>query len=214
MDKPHRFSGTNITVMVVAICLALIATPVAVAASTGSFVNITDPVTATYKARVSAKGSLVVSPRDAVTGYNAKVDSLGRQQVAGTVNTVASGGTQAVAGTVTTRSGLPGLPFAASGGPSVTVPTGKHLVIQTLGLETGVTTGKRVIAWVTYTCGGTSITMYVPLTYLNTNTDDFYGATTEVHLYADPGTTVSIDQFSADGTVYFNPQITVSGYLV
>jgi hypothetical protein len=85
VDKPRRFSGTHITVMVVAICIACVGAPVAVAASTGSFVNITDPVTAAYKARVSAKGSLLVSPRDAVSGYNAKVDSAGRQLVTGPV---------------------------------------------------------------------------------------------------------------------------------
>lgn len=85
MDNPRRFSGTNVTVMVVAVCLAIVGAPVAVAASTGSFINITDPVTAAYKARVTPKGSLAVTPRDAVSGYNAKVDSLGRQQVTGSV---------------------------------------------------------------------------------------------------------------------------------
>lgn len=101
--ESKRLSGKNITIMVVAVCMAVVSMPAAVYASTGSFINITDPITAAYKARVSAKGSLVVSPRDAVSGYNAKIDSLGRQQVAGTVMTVASGGTQAVSGTISTQ---------------------------------------------------------------------------------------------------------------
>ena len=63
MDKPRRFSGTHITIMVVAISLAVVGAPVAVAASTGSFVNITDPVTPAYKARVTSKGSLAHAPR-------------------------------------------------------------------------------------------------------------------------------------------------------
>ena len=37
MDKPRRFSGTHITIMVVAMSLAVVGAPVAVAASTGSF---------------------------------------------------------------------------------------------------------------------------------------------------------------------------------
>jgi hypothetical protein len=42
--------------MVVAICLAVISAPAAVYAATGSLVNITDPVTSSSKARVTAKG--------------------------------------------------------------------------------------------------------------------------------------------------------------
>ena len=123
------------------------------------------------------------------------------------MHTVASGGTQVVSGTVTTRSGLPGQPFGVVWNPSVTVPSGRHLVVETLNLSAGVSAGHRVIAWVDYTCGGNHVGIFVPLTYMNTNTDDYYGATTEVHLYADPGTTVSIGTFSADGTVSFTRRL-------
>lgn len=38
----HRFSSRQITVMVVAVCLTIIATPAGVMAATGSFVNVRD----------------------------------------------------------------------------------------------------------------------------------------------------------------------------
>ena len=133
MDKPLRFSGTHITVMVVAISLAVVGAPVAVAASTGSFVNITDPVTAVYKARVTSKGSLAVTPRDAVSGYSAKVDALGRQLVTGPVT---------VGGKVTVMPALPALPFSnVSESNGTTVPAGKHLVVETVSVFLYVSSG-------------------------------------------------------------------------
>lgn len=58
MEQPRRFTGRQITVIVVAICVAVIAAPVGAIAATGSLVNITDPVTASHKARVTAIGAL------------------------------------------------------------------------------------------------------------------------------------------------------------
>lgn len=47
-----KFTGRQLTIMVVAVCAAAVLTPAAVYAATGSAVNITDPVTTTQKARV------------------------------------------------------------------------------------------------------------------------------------------------------------------
>jgi hypothetical protein len=47
-----KFTGRQVTVMVVAVCAAAILTPAAVYAATGTLVNITDPVTSSQKARV------------------------------------------------------------------------------------------------------------------------------------------------------------------
>ena len=58
-QQQGRFSGRQITVMVVAVCMAIVAFPVGVFAATGSFVNITDPIKKAEKARV-VKGSLRV----------------------------------------------------------------------------------------------------------------------------------------------------------
>lgn len=111
--RQTRFSGRQITVMVVATCAAVILAPVAVAASTGNLVNITDPVNAAAKARVASTGSLATAPRDPYTGSWGRVDG-GALRVGGTVHTVAGGGTQAVTGTVTAVPGPPSGPFEFS----------------------------------------------------------------------------------------------------
>ena len=48
----QRFSSGQITVLVVAVCLAITLAPVGVMAATGQLVNITDPVNTASKARV------------------------------------------------------------------------------------------------------------------------------------------------------------------
>lgn len=55
-----RFTGRQITTIVVAIALTVVAFPVGVLAATGSLVNITDPTHPAYKARVSSVGALTV----------------------------------------------------------------------------------------------------------------------------------------------------------
>ena len=208
MDKPRRFSGTHITIMVVALCLAVVGAPVAVAASTGSFVNITDPVTAAYKARVTPKGSLAVTPRDAVSGYNGRVDSAGRQLVTGPVT---------VGGKVSLAPGLPGTPVSSGvNSNGIVVPAGKHMVVETVSLSMSVQKGNSLIGLVHYTTGGVAAEIYVPLTfsYSDGTTYDHYLANTAVRLYADPGTPVFVEGSSPTATFAGQPSCTVSGYLI
>jgi hypothetical protein len=80
-DHGRRLSGTNITVIVVALCAAIVLAPIGAMAASGQLVNITDPGHKNQKARVSTKGSLITSLRDAATGANAKVDAAGEQLV-------------------------------------------------------------------------------------------------------------------------------------
>lgn len=210
----RRFSGTNITIMVVAISLAVIGAPVAVAASTGSFINITDPVTAAYKARVTPKGSLAVTPRDAITGYNGKIDALGRQQVGGTVNTVASGGTQAVSGSVIAVPGAPRTPWAMTSGTAntITAPS-TRLNIETISVSSVVTSGHQINVSVSVTTGGVNISVVVPVTFsYNAGTGDRYVGTLNVSLHADPGSAMTVNNFDPNGTAYVET-FTVSGYL-
>lgn len=54
-----RFTGRQVTVMVVAVCGAAIFTPVAVYAATGTSINIVDPYSASSKARVM-NGALLI----------------------------------------------------------------------------------------------------------------------------------------------------------
>jgi hypothetical protein len=76
-----NFRPVHVVTMVVALCAAAILTPVAVNASTGSLVNITDPLHLGSKANVSYKGSLSTTETDAVSGTQAKVAADGRRLV-------------------------------------------------------------------------------------------------------------------------------------
>jgi hypothetical protein len=60
MDDAQRFTGRQITAMVIAICAAVVLVPVGAMAATGSLVNITDPVARSHKARVDTAGRLKV----------------------------------------------------------------------------------------------------------------------------------------------------------
>jgi hypothetical protein len=115
---------------------------------------------------------------------------------------------------------VPGLPahiFAAAGFPSIAVPAGKHLVVETISVQVDVTPpATKIAAFVDYTCGGISVTLFVPLTYTYTDPGthyDFYVALQAVRLYADPGTSLTVKTYSpggSSGTLF----LTVSGYLV
>ena len=80
MNGKPRFSGFQITTMVVAVCLAVVALPVGVMAATGSFVNIVDPVTSSSQARVNRAGGLWTTAVDPTTKSQASVVD-GRQLV-------------------------------------------------------------------------------------------------------------------------------------
>jgi len=117
---------------------------------------------------------------------------------------------------------VPSIPFGdtESGGfsqPSViTVPAGRHLVVETLSVNVDVNpSGSNIEAFVNYTSGGKLVTVFVPLTFSSTNTSngfDTYIGTQAVRLYADPGTSVTLTTSSptgSQGTTF----LTASGYL-
>lgn len=118
---------------------------------------------------------------------------------------------------VTTIPGLPLNPFGETGSPSITVPAGQHLVVETLSVQLDVTPpGTKLEAFVNYTCGGNNVSLFVPLTYAYTEGStnfDFYVAMQAVRLYVDPGTVISVTGASpggSTGTLF----VTASGYLV
>lgn len=85
-----KFTGKQITLMVVAVSAATILTPAAVNAATGSSVNITDPVYAANKARVTG-GKLYVGDGYGpmtVDGLVRVSDGTGALTVDGTVSAV------------------------------------------------------------------------------------------------------------------------------
>lgn len=109
-----------------------------------------------------------------------------------------------------TGSGGSGLPS------SITVPANKHLTIETLSVQVDVTpSGSQMEALVNYTSGGNSVTLFVPLTFAYTQTFngfDTYTATQAVRLYADPGTSVTLNTFTPTGSAG-TTFLTLSGYL-
>jgi hypothetical protein len=118
---------------------------------------------------------------------------------------------------VTSVPGLPAKPFGETGSPAITVPAGKHLVVETLSVQLDVTPpGTKLEAFVNYICGGKTVSLFVPLTYAYTETStgfDFHVAMQAVRLYVDPGTAVSVSGASpggSTGTLF----VTVSGYLI
>jgi len=113
--------------------------------------------------------------------------------------------------------GLPVTPFGETSSPSITVPTGKHLVVETVSVQVDVTPlGSQMEAFVNYTCGGKSVSLFVPLTFAygqTSNQYDTYVALQAVRLYVDPGTTVTVTTFTptgSTGTLF----LTLSGYLI
>ena len=108
-------------------------------------------------------------------------------------------------------------PFAATGSPSITVPSTKQLIVETLSVQVNVTPpGTRLEAFVNYTSGGQNISFFVPLTYAYTEPStqfDFHVAMQEVRLYPDKDTTITVSVHAPGGnggTLF----LTVSGQLV
>jgi hypothetical protein len=123
----------------------------------------------------------------------------------------------AASNAVTCIPGLPAKPYGETGIPSITVPTGRHLVIETVSVQIDVSpSGTRTEAFVNYVCAGNNVSLFVPVTYAYTDPGsgyDFYVGMQQVRLYADPGTLVSVSAASlggVSGTLF----LTVSGYLI
>lgn len=202
MSRERRLSGRHITIMVVAVCIAVVGAPVAVMAATSS-VNIADPTDPARKVHVTGQGQLKTVVADPISGRPARVDDLGRQVVS-IANKAA----------VTSSPGLPGTPFVSGSASTVNVPAGKHLVVETLSVDTDVTTGHDVEVYIQFVTNGVGAYLFIPLTkdYTSAGYDD-YIATASVHIYADPGSSITLSPASitgSTGTTFF----TVSGYLI
>ena len=162
-----RFNGRHMTAIVSAVCVAIILAPVAVLASSAprstaiQKVYVTDPHNSAHKASVSSTGALSV-------GGTVNVGNLpASQNVNGTVNVGNLPSTQNVSGAVTAVPGLPGTPFTKTAvePASITVPTGKHLVIETASVSVDVTSGNSLYVELDYTTGGVPGYLYLPVTY-------------------------------------------------
>jgi len=219
LTKSQRLNGRHVTAIVSAICVAIVLAPVAVvAASTGSRsstiqkVLVTDPIHA-YGARVSSTGALQVG--GAVTVKNLPAT----QPVSGSVNIGNLPTTQNVGGTVTAVPGSPGTPFTVQSEANATVthfsvPSGKHLTIQTLSVRVAVPTGDKVDDFLNYTTNGANGDLFIPLTLAFTFAgQDFYLATLPVDVYADPSSPVTFGASDEGAGTTALVSLTVSGYL-
>jgi hypothetical protein len=80
---------------------------------------------------------------------------------------------------------MPINPFAATGSPSITVPSTKQLIVETLSMQVDVTPpGTKLEAFLNYKSGGQNISLFVPLRYAYTDPSthfDFHVAMQGVH---------------------------------
>jgi len=195
----QRLSGRQITIMVVAVCAALVLAPVGVFAASRSSVSVSDGKHPSQLAAVTKSGAQVMT----VTG-TPSVRIAGVPKVRATV------------------AGLPGTPFAktattASDTVSVTAPAGKHDVVQTISVKITVDNSVSLTgAEITYLEGGVLQRLDFPTPKMATGdslTNAVFGNTVALTIYPDPGTPISVlPQFnSADLS---NTQLSVSGYTV
>ncbi|MBV9097531.1 MAG: hypothetical protein JO079_05695 [Frankiaceae bacterium] len=113
-----RFTGKQITTMVVAGCAAIILVPTVAVATGGTLITITDPTHSTYRAHVSNVGRLLTT----------------------TNGTVGIAGTVGVGGTVNNRDLLPVSPFSGDGSATnngndeivIAGPTTKAMALSSL----------------------------------------------------------------------------------
>ena len=108
---------------------------------------------------------------------------------------------------------MPINPFAATGSPSITVPSTKQLIVETLSMQVDVTPpGTKLEAFVNYKSGGQNISLRYAYTDPSTHFD-FHVAMQGVRLYPDKGTTMTVTVHAPGGnggTLF----LTVSGQLV
>jgi len=171
MSKDRWVTGRQLTVMVVAICVAVVGAPAAVMASTASLTSIVDPVHPHEAAHVDKAGHLYVA-------------SAGQPiQVAGSVATSSAGN-----------------PYVATNySPNtLTLPAKERLTIDQLSIFTTSTSSSGVYSEFIFREGGKSAELFIPLTYADTeNGVSDYESNQQVTLHPDPGSTMWVNVYSA-----------------
>lgn len=218
----RRFTGRQLTTVVVSLCAAAVLTPVGVLAATGSPVTLVDPIFADHKARVGGSGGLWTVPVDAVSKAPVKIDA-GKMRVGdGSGNLTVDG----IVGAVPQK---PTTPFTkqisatwseASGHPSsrttFLVPAGKTLVVEsvavTYNLPQGQTTDIQVIV-----DENTVNQVFYPVSYAKqasfAGSFDTFSGTHAVRWYIPAGSLVAIRAFRNGNTGTGAAYATISGFL-
>jgi hypothetical protein len=188
MDHQHRFSGRQISTMVVAACIAIVLAPVGVFAASRSVFTLSDAKHPSYRAQVTKSGQQVIT--GSVTGTVAAMPSAPGKPFSAT-------GTD-----------------GANNSQVIAVPAGRHLNVQVISAQVLVPGGAHVIGDFQYFTNGKVYRLYLPMTYGLTNAvgEDDYTTTQQVTVDADPGSTITFYPVpSAAGTPIVS--LTVSGYL-
>jgi hypothetical protein len=189
----RRFSGGQITTMVVATCAAVVMAPVGVVAAAHSSVSIADGKHPARQATVSSSGALSVKPT----------------------------GTTSVSGAVLALPSRPLAPFAISGEQTtnqalnLAMPSTGHVVVQNVSLYLSVPDNiANAGARLTYTQDGATQHLFVPATRFSPQdggANALFGATTPTAIYPDPGTSVTAAALDdSAGAATFD--VTLSGY--
>ena len=190
-----RFTGRQVTTMVVAICIAVavVGAPVAVAAATGQLVNITDPVTSSYQARVSSAGALKV------TGAVSSIPRL-----PGAVKNIR-------------------LSLSEGGSTNVyTVPTGRTFLVRTVSAFVAIDQGTQVGVFLHFSTPNDSAGHYVSLPVHFTNNYvglDNFNAVEDVEVALPAGSQIfghgnTYDGSGGSGLSPTGLEIDLFGYLI
>jgi hypothetical protein len=196
LQPSRRVSGRQITIMVVAICAAVVLAPAGVLAASHSDVSIADAKHPSHTATVTSKGAQVVSGSVRLTG------------------------TSKITGTVKNARGLPGTPYvlvgkagpASGGGSPQKVPAGKHLVVTTVNVTVyDSVKGAQVSLGVGY-----DHTRNITVPLLDQGfflaAQEEYANLLPVNLVVNPGTSLDVGDVATSGVV--NATVEFIGYLV
>lgn len=189
-ESQRRFNGRQLTIMVVAVCAAVVLAPAGVLAASHTVVSIADGKHPSRTATVTTQGAQVVS------------------------GSVRLAGTSKVSGTVKDSPSLPGTPFSASviGTNPITVPAGKHLVMTTISVVTVVDSGATAIDQVYYDNSNHQIS--IPMVDQGDYSGyEYFEDSLEVYVIVDPGSSIYLNTQVSSGTEN-SDFLTVSGYLV
>jgi len=193
MSSDRRFTGRQLTVIVVALCATVVLTPVGVMASSHTIVSIGDGRHPSQTAAVTKAGAQVVTGAVRLTG------------------------TSAVKGTVSTKPGLPGTPYSVTVNTldtnSQTVPAGKSFLVTSVSAEVAVDAGANVRAFVINDANDAEL-LQVPLVKAGQfSTADLYNASFATNVIVPSGMKIAAFGQTSDSSDS-NGQVILYGYLV
>jgi hypothetical protein len=203
------FSPRQITAIVLAVLLTVVLYPVGARAMALINVLITDPTNTANQAHVDGNGSLQVAGNVGLTG----TPTVGLDPTANVVRDADEPARQVFQTTVHPTL----VNNASSGSDAFTVPRGKRLAIQFVSAEVALPTGQSPEELVVDTTvnGVFAGHVFAP-TFTATlgGSSDRFVLSQETSIYADPGTTVTVELFRNSSSGNDAAAVSLSGHLV